>query len=130
MGLLDMALAPLRAVLNSAEHEVEHTFAVQDLEGIQSRVLETVEAIKDATEQIEAHVSVLETLATSITPLTQAVEKLTIQLGVITDALIPVTKTEEEVAKAEHGVARLGHLFGRHRQDADARPGSPPEGNV
>jgi hypothetical protein len=127
MGLLDTALAPLRAFLGSAEQEAEHTFPVQDIEGIQSRVLETAEAIKDATEQIAAQVSMLETLANSIAPLTQSVEKLTAQLGVITEVITPVATAERDVAEAEHDVARLAHLFGRRRHEADSTAAPSPE---
>jgi methyl-accepting chemotaxis protein len=127
MGLLDTALAPLRAILGSAEQEAEQAFPVQDIEGIQLRVLETVEAIRDATEQIEAHVSMLEKLANSITPLTESVEKLTAQLGVITEVITPVAAAERDVAAAEHDVARVGRLFARHRREADSTAAPSPE---
>jgi chromosome segregation ATPase len=134
MGLLDIVLAPLRGILGSAEHEAEQAFPVQDLEQIQSRVLETADAIRDATEQIEAHVAVLETLATSIAPLTVSVEKMTTQLGVIAEVLAPLAAAEHDVGSAEHDVesverdvSRIEHLLGR-RHDA-AKEASPPAGD-
>jgi hypothetical protein len=117
MGLVDIALAPLRGLLSSAEREAEQTFPVQDLEGIQTQVLETVEAVRDATEQIAAHVAMLETLADSITPLTQSVEKLTVQLGLIAAVLTPM-------AGAERDVSRLSHLL-HHRPQDDPTPAPP-----
>ena len=117
MGLLDIVQAPLREVLKSAEGEAEHSVPVHDLE---TRAVDAVEAIRDATEQIEAHVKVLETLATSMTPLTLAVEKLCTELAVVSEVLAPVAAAERDVGEAEHAVTRLGHLFGSHRQESDS----------
>jgi hypothetical protein len=119
MGLLDLALAPIRAVLGGAEDEVEHMLPVRDIEHIQARVLETAEAIKGATESIESHVAVIETLATSVQPLTLAVEQLTVQLVELTKLLAPV-------AAAEREVSRVGHLFSRHH-DLPASPETPQD---
>jgi methyl-accepting chemotaxis protein len=122
MGLLDIpltALRPLRAMLNAVQDQAEETVpGVEEIEGIQTKVLDTVEAIQDATEQIEAHVAVLETLATSIDPLTQAVEKLVAEMAVISAALAPLAAAEHGAAEAEHDLARISHLFGRRRSDA------------
>jgi hypothetical protein len=109
MGLIDAATAPLRYVLHSAESEADAVVPVRDIEHIQSHVVFAVEAIKDATEQIEAHVAVIEKLAASLLPLTDAVVTLTAQLGMVTEALAPVVDAEREVSK-------LGHVFSRHRQ--------------
>jgi phage-related minor tail protein len=121
VGLLDIALAPLRAVLGSAEHEVEQALPVRNIEEIQTRVLDTAEAIKAATETIEAHVEVIETLATSLPPLTQAVTELTVQLGEILTVIAPIAAVERDVGKAEH-------FFLRRRHPAEPAPGdAPPE---
>src|SRR5271154_2129316 len=108
MGLIDAATAPLRYVLHSAESEADAVTPVRDIEQVQMHVVSAVEAIKDATEQIEAHVEVIEKLASSLLPLTDAVVTLTAQLGMVTAALAPVVEAEQEVSK-------LGHLFSRHR---------------
>ena len=108
MGLIDAATAPLRYVLHSAESEAHAVVPLRDVEHIESHVLSAIEAIKDATEQIEAHVEVIEKLASSLLPLTDAVVTLTAQLGTVTAALAPVVEAEQEVSK-------LGHLFSRHR---------------
>jgi chromosome segregation ATPase len=109
MGLIDAATAPLRYVLHSAEGEAEAVVPLRDIEHIQSHMAVAVEAIKDATEQIEAHVEVIEKLAASLIPLTDAVVTLTAQLGMVTEALAPVVEAEQEVSK-------LGHIFSRNRQ--------------
>src|ERR1700678_4328275 len=114
MGLIDTALSPLRAVLGSVEREAEHAIPVKEIQGIQERVLETGEAIRKATESIEAHVEVLESLASSVPQLTDAVGLLTVQLGGIVEVLKPVAAMEADVAK-------VGHLFGR-RNKGDSAP--------
>jgi hypothetical protein len=108
MGLIDAATAPLRYVLHSAESEADAVVPLRDVEHIQAHVVIAVEAIRDATEQIEAHVEVIEKLAASLLPLTDAVVTLTAQLGLVTAALAPVVEAEQEVSK-------LGHVFSRHR---------------
>jgi hypothetical protein len=109
MGLIDAATAPLRYVLRSAESDADAVMPVRDIEHIQTHVVVAVEAIRDATEQIEAHVEVIEKLAASLLPLTDAVVTLTAQLSLVTAAMAPVLEAEQEVSK-------LGHVFSRHRQ--------------
>ena len=77
MGLIDSAIdarhgpAALRV-----QRRCRGTDAVaeplNDIEEIQEHVLGAVEAIRDATEQIEAHVAVIEALATRCCPLSRA----------------------------------------------------------
>lgn len=119
MSLLDLALAPLRAVLRSVERETESVLPIKDIEKIQTEVLSTAESIWRATESIDAHVAVIETLATSIAPLTQAVAQLTEQLAQINAALAPLES-------AERDVSRLEHMFGRHRRAEAPVPERPP----
>jgi len=119
MSLLDLALAPLRAVLGSAERETESVLPIKEIEKIQTDVLSTAESIRRATESIEAHVAVIETLATSVAPLTQAVAQLTEQLAQINAALAPLEN-------AERDLSRLEHLFGRHRGGEAPSPKRPP----
>lgn len=119
MGLLDLALAPLKAVIGSAERDIE--VPVRDIEHIQTRVLGTAEAIRQATESIESHIEVLETLANSIGPLTESVDRLTAQLAEINTVLAPVAATEREISRVEH-------FFGRRRQPpSPAPPAIPPD---
>lgn len=133
MNVLATALAPLRSVLGAARREAEEILPVDDIrellpvrqiEQIQQRALGTVEAIKDATESIESHVAVIETLASSVPPLTEAVKELNVQLTAIVEVLAPM-------AAVEHEVSRFGRLFGRHHpsEDSPAEPAgdSPAE---
>jgi uncharacterized protein YoxC len=115
MGLLDLAFAPLRAALSTAERDVAGE--VKEVEHIQHRVLDAAEAIRDATESIESHVEVIETLANSISPLAESVNRLTAQMAELNKVLAPV-------ARAERDVSRLEHLFGRHRQEPSSPAGS------
>ena len=125
MGLIDTATAPLRYLLRSAESEADAVLPVKDIDRIQTHLLGAVEAVREATDQIEAHVEVIETLAASLTPLTEAmvklseemeslpaltqsVARLTAQLEVVTEVLTPIVRVEEKASK-------LGHLFSRHR---------------
>lgn len=117
MGLLDMAFAPLRAALSTAERDLAGE--VHEVEHIEHRVLEAAEAIRDATESIESHVEVIETLANSISPLAESVNRLTAQMAELNKVLTPV-------ATAERDVSRLEHLFGRHRHEASSPPAAPP----
>jgi hypothetical protein len=139
MGLIDAATAPLRYVINGVvEHGSEAAEPLHDLEQIQAHVLHAVEAIKDATEQIEAHVGVIDTLVSSLVPLTAAVTRLsdemaslpaltesvaslTARLDVIADVLAPVEHAEQDVA-------RVGHLFGWRRQVPPVPPVPPVSG--
>ena len=133
MGLVDVALGPIRSVIGTAEHEAEHAMPVRDIEEIQQQILEGVNAMRHATESVEAHIEVVEALAAAVPTLTAAVVSLTEQLGQITRVLAPVAaveqdfaKTEQEVVRAEHVASRLGGLFGRHPTgDAEAAQQSP-----
>jgi hypothetical protein len=125
MGLLDIALAPLRSLLGAAEQEAEHVFPVRDLEDVEQRVLETAQAVRRATESIEAHVAVVETLATSLPPLTEAVTQLTVQLGEILKLTAPLAALEHDVGAAERRISRVEHLFGRGRHDEPPAPPPP-----
>ncbi len=102
MGLIDAATAPLRYVINGVvEHGTEATEPLRDLEQIQAHVLHAVEAIKDATEQIEAHVEVIDTLVSSLVPLTAAVTRL---------------DRRDVVAAGADGVGRLADGQARRRR--------------
>jgi ABC-type transporter Mla subunit MlaD len=138
MGLIesavDAATAPLRMVLDGvARGTASVADPLNDIEDIQEHVLRAVDVIKDATEQIEAHVAVIEKLATSLVPLsaavtelgaqlqalpalTESVAELSAKLDVVADVLEPLVHMEQDVGK-------VGHLFSRRRQIAP-----PPEG--
>jgi len=51
--------------------------ALRPLEQTEHQTLEAVKALDRATESIEHHIEVIETLATSVGPLTESVDRLT-----------------------------------------------------
>jgi DNA repair ATPase RecN len=126
MGLIDAATAPLRYVLYGAEHEAD---ALRDLSRLEAHVAAAVDAIRETTGQVEAHVEVIEKLAASLIPLTAAMAELSAQmpalvesvgslnrnLTVIDEVLEPLAQAQQDLAHAEHEVTKLGSLFSRHR---------------
>jgi hypothetical protein len=124
VGLLDAATRPLRALLGSAEHEVEETLPVHEIEDIQKQILEGVGAMRRATESIDSHVAAVDALANSMPTLTAAVEALTAQLALLSEVVAPVSAAEREVADVEHRLARLGGLFGHQPHGSEPEP--PP----
>ena len=118
MDIVDLAFKPLRAVVGATEHEVERTLPVKDIEGIQAQILEGVGALGRATESIESHVEVVDTLASSLPELTAAVNALSIAARASSSRFSPrwpprtkksmhaeahVEHAEEHVANVEHG---------------------------
>jgi hypothetical protein len=121
MDLLNPVLKPVRALLRDES-------PLGDLENIQEHILATGEAIKAATESIEGHVAVLEsltdtlnqtlpalnaTLSSTLPALVAAVEDLAVKLNVVSEALAPVVHAEADLGK-------VGHIFGRHQHDEAA----------
>lgn len=119
MGLLDLALAPIRAVVSAGERDVTHE--IREVEHVEHGVLDTAGSIRDATESIEKHIAVLDTLASSIGPLTESVNRLTAQMAELNQVLSPMAGAEREISALEH-------VFGRHRHEPGSSPsGSPPD---
>jgi hypothetical protein len=116
--MLDFATRPIRSILGAAEKEVIEP--VHETREIEAHILEAVEAIHSATDSIEQHVAVIETLATSVTPLTNSVDRLTDTMQDLVALLAPM-------AEAERGVSRVEHFLGwRHRKEPD-QAGTQPE---
>src|SRR5205823_2106569 len=116
--MLDVLFRPLRAALGTAEHEVAHS----PLQRTEEDILDTVNALRRATDSIEHHVEVIESLATSVTPLTESVNTLTATMTQLVAVLAPLAAAERGVAAAERGIHEAEHevkgierLFGRHR---------------
>jgi len=95
--------------------------ALRPLEETERETLEAVEALERVTESIEHHVEVIETLATSVGPLTASVDRLTDTMQELVKMLGPIAAAEREMQRAELGVEEAEHLFGflRHRKPAE-----------
>jgi hypothetical protein len=123
MSLLDPFVRSLRAFLGDAEREVmEHT-PLAETRDIEANMLEAVQAVHRATDSIERHVEVIETLAQSLPPLTESVTVLSTQISELLRLTAPI-------ASAEREVSRIEHLFSRHRHqpgpdgEAESGPGT------
>jgi hypothetical protein len=115
MSLLDPFARSLRAFLGDAEREVmEHT-PLAETRDLEAKLLDAVEAVGRATDSIERHVEVIETLALSLPPLTDAVTLLSTQISELLRLTTPI-------ASAEREVSRFTHLFGRHPHEQEAAP--------
>jgi hypothetical protein len=65
---------------------------------------------------------VIESLATSVGPLTESVNRLTATMTDLVALMAPM-------GEAEHEVHRLGHLFSRHHDEPRPSPETTPPGN-
>ena len=124
MGLIDAATAPLRYVLQGAEHE-----AAADFSGLEAHMLAAEGAIRETTLQLEAHAEEIERLAATLTPLTTALAELAAQmpaliagvgalnarLDAMAEVLEPIAHAEQDLAHAEHEVTKIGNIFSRHK---------------
>ena len=111
--MLDFATRPIRSLLGSAEHDVVEP--LQETREIEAHILDAVEAIHSATASIEQHVAVIETLATSVAPLTSSVDRLT-------DTMVDLVALLAPMAEAERGLQRVEGFFGRrHRKERQGR---------
>jgi hypothetical protein len=70
--VFDFVLKPVRSVVQALNEDT-----VKPLEQTERETLDAVKAIDRATQSIEHHVEVIETLATSVGPLTASVDRLT-----------------------------------------------------
>jgi methyl-accepting chemotaxis protein len=113
--MLDFLTRPIRSILGVAGDEVieEVLEPVRETREIEAHILDAVEAIHGATASIEQHVAVIETLATSVAPLTSSVDRLT-------DTMQDLVRLLAPMGEAEQGVQRVEHFFGwRHRKQPD-----------
>ncbi len=135
MGLVDLALGPLRAVLGSAEHEaeeeMEEVLPVAKIAGIQEQLLDGMTALRKTAESIELHVAAIDSLAAALPPMTEAVAALTARLGELVELMAPIAAAERDVAavkhdmeSVEHDVERATHYFRRRRPPEEA-PANP-----
>jgi hypothetical protein len=112
VGPLDLLTRPLRSLLGEAEQtekEVARHSPIGETRELEAKLEAAVHAIHRGTDALESQVQILDALAQSLPPLTEAVTRLTIQI----DELLQVTAP---LATAERDVSRLEHLLGRHRR--------------
>lgn len=110
--VLGLITRPLKALLDAAGAEVSAPLVDTERE-----VLDGVHAIRAATDSIEHHVEVIESLATSVGPLAESVDRLTTTLNELLQVLGPLAAVERDLGRAEHGVERLLQLGRRQRRD-------------
>jgi methyl-accepting chemotaxis protein len=117
--MLGFLTRPIRSVLGVTERDVVDS--VKETRDIEVNLLGAVHAIESATESIERHVAVIETLATSVDPLRASVDRLT-------DTMQDLVAMMAPIGEAEHEMQRAGRFFGRHRHDerpVDEGPAKP-----
>jgi methyl-accepting chemotaxis protein len=126
MGPLDLLTAPLRSLLGTTEdmERDAHTLLSESGE-LERQLEEAVASIHRASESMEHHVAVVETLAATVPKLAESVDALVAEMHALNLTLKPV-------ASAERDLSKLGHLFGRrHAEDATSTaetqaPAEPP----
>jgi hypothetical protein len=108
--LVGLALWPVRLARRAIENEV-----TTPLEDTENQVLEGVKAIHRASDSIEHHVEVIETLATSVKPLTDSVDAHNATMRDLVGILGPLAAAEHGLAHADEGVVKAERFFGFHR---------------
>jgi ABC-type transporter Mla subunit MlaD len=111
MGPLDLLTAPLRSLLGTTEdmERDAHTL-LSDSGELERQLEEAVASIHRASESMEHHVAVVETLAATVPKLAASVDALVEEMHALNATLKPVASTERDLS-------RLGHLFGRRHPD-------------
>jgi hypothetical protein len=112
--VLDFVFRPLRSVLGAGEREMS-----KPLHEPEHDLLDAVKAIERASDSIERHVEVIESLATSVGPLTDSVNKLTATMVDLVGMLAPVAEAEKDMEHAEHFLG-----FRRRRRETGSEAGS------
>ena len=134
MGPLDLLTAPLRSLLGTTENVERDAHTLLSESGELERQLEeAVASIHRASESMEHHVAVVETLASTVPKLSESVNALVEEMHALNSTLKPIASGERDLSK-------LGHLFGRrHAGEATsaaetqapveppAQPGSTPD---
>jgi hypothetical protein len=114
--MLDSLTGAIRSAIGAAEKDAVRHSPLHEPEELTGELREAVGAMHRAAESLERHVEVVESLAVSLTPLTESVTKLSDQIGQLLAVTAPM-------AAAERDVSRAAHFFGRRRR---AQP--PAEG--
>ena len=115
--MFDFVLKPVRSVVR-----VLNADALRPLEETERETLDAVTALERATDSIEHHVEVIETLATSVGPLTESVDRLTDTMQDLVKMLAPIAGAEHEVQRAGQELENAEHFFGFRRQRKRSEP--------
>jgi hypothetical protein len=120
MAVFDFVLKPVRSVVRAVNED-----ALRPIEQTERETLEGVEALERATASIEHHVEVIESLATSVGPLTASVDRLTDTMQDLVKILEPLAGMEREIGHAEHGIQEAERFFefGRHKKPPEPEAG-------
>lgn len=110
-------LKPARSVFRALNED-----ALRPLEETERETLDAVKAIDRATVSIEHHVEVIETLATSVGPLTESVDRLNETMRDLVRMLGPLAGAEREVQSVEREAEAAEHFFGFRRHKKPAEP--------
>jgi len=121
--VFDFVLKPVRSVVRAIDQD-----ALRPLEETERETLEAAQALERVTESIEHHVEVIETLATSVGPLTASVDRLTDTMQELVKMLGPVAGAEREMQRAGHDVQEAERFFGFRRHRKPVEPETGPTG--
>ncbi|MBV8711610.1 MAG: hypothetical protein JOY56_07510 [Solirubrobacterales bacterium] len=121
--MLDFVLRPARSIIRVLNED-----ALKPLEETERETLDAVKAVDRVTGSIEHHVEVIETLATSVGPLTESVDRLNETMRDLVKMLAPLATAEREVAHTEQRLEQAEHFLGfrRHKKPAESES-TPPE---
>jgi hypothetical protein len=124
--MLDSVRGAMRYAIGAAEH-VEHDVQT-DVEAhspaqVEAKLDEVIAVLHRTCESAERHVEVVEGLADTLTPLTEAVARLTEQINVLLQITAPLASAERDVARIRD-VARVGGLVQRLRTRNPLPPGT------
>ena len=121
--MFDFVLRPVRSVARIMNED-----ALKPLEETERETLDAIRALDRATESIEHHVAVIETLATSVGPLGASVDRLNETMRDLVEVLAPLAAAEHGLQSAEHGAEHVEHFFGfRHRKHPDEPDAAAPD---
>ena len=121
--MFDFVLRPVRSVARIMNED-----ALKPLEETERETLDAIRAIDQATESIEHHVAVIETLATSVGPLGASVDRLNETMRDLVEVLAPLAAAEHGVQRAEHEAEQVERVFRfRRHKNPDEPDATAPD---
>jgi hypothetical protein len=126
--MLDSVRGVMRSAIGAAEHVeqgVQTDVESHSPERVEAKLDEMIEVLHRTCESAERHVEVVEGLADTLVPLTDAVARLTDQINLLLQVTAPLAAVERDVTKLRE-VARVGGLVQRLRTRYPAAPPGRP----